>query len=143
MEGTAREAERERKYYALAAVFPLAVTFIDKSLGFLEKGDLARLNVLYSELVLLDHKSQAWVEGGLKKLRLDTWEFSNVVEKTIFSAMLICFVHAEVSFSTPYFKQLGVFGKLFIYSRGGVWAFLCACNEILQADVWAAFNDNA
>lgn len=60
-----------RYYYAVDPVFPLIAAFIERSSGFVKKGDLIRMSLLCTEMVgnvLLDQKEGAWAEGELVRL---------------------------------------------------------------------------
>lgn len=72
-----------KDYYAVDMVFPFVAAFIDRSLGFEEKCELTRMNVLYIEIinkVLVDHRDRRWREGELLRLRGEIREFKSVVE---------------------------------------------------------------
>lgn len=61
-----------RTFYAGNAVFPFAVAFIDKSLGTVQKYDLAWLNALYNETsneVLFVHRDGPLAESELVRRR--------------------------------------------------------------------------
>lgn len=73
-------------YIAVDVVLPSAASFMARSLGFLERCDLTRMNVLYTgsvNKVLFEHKDSAWVEGEQVRLCLEIWKIKSVVEKTI------------------------------------------------------------
>lgn len=72
-----------RDYYAVHVMFLFVAAFIDRSSDFLEKCDLTRIKVLYTERangVHLYHKGGALVESEVLKLRTENREFKCVVE---------------------------------------------------------------
>lgn len=66
-------------------MFTVFATSLDRSLGFLEKYDLTRMEVLLSESgnkMLSAQRSGEWVDSDLVKMRSKIKNFKNVFKKT-------------------------------------------------------------
>lgn len=72
-------------YYAAGTVLLFVAEFIVRSLGFVKKSDVARVDVLCTEMVnemFFDERDGAWVENELEGLQLEVARVKTVVEKT-------------------------------------------------------------
>lgn len=64
--------KKGQNYYAVDIELPCVAALTGKSIGFVERGSLTRMNLLYTEMaiiVLSDQRSTAWVEGEVVRLR--------------------------------------------------------------------------
>lgn len=74
----------ERKNsYAADRVLPFVASFINGSLGFVERCNLTRINLFYTEMIntlLFDHNGVSWTAGELASLQSEISRFKTVVE---------------------------------------------------------------
>lgn len=71
--------------YVDGTVFSVVPASTDKCLGFVERADLIRKNVLYTGTVkeaLFSQRDDGWVKREMRRLQSGTWESKSAVENT-------------------------------------------------------------
>lgn len=79
-----REMTKSRISYAADMRLPYDAPGIDGCLGFMERCELTRMNLFYTEVansLLSDHSREAWTARKLASLRSEISKLKNAVER--------------------------------------------------------------